>query len=389
MHEGRFIDVNDSFLNLTGYSRDEVIGYTSAELNLIDAEKRKQYSTELQEKGSIQDIEFEMHTKSGEKRIITLGSKPIRLGSEIRFINFIYDITERKMADEVLHTTLQRFYTIISSMHAAVLLVTEDNRIEFVNQAFCDYFSLTESPEDLVGITDSEMLKKIKNVYQNPEESISHIREIVSRSKPVIGEEVPMQSGRTCLRDFVPLYVEEKPYGRLWLHYDITKRKQLEIKQRQLARQRQLALDAAKMGWWHYDPVTDISTYDEQYKKIFGVSGSQRPNEEILKRLHPDDLPQVWAKVEAALDPADPQPYSAEYRIFREGSVRWIEAHGIATFEGEGSDRMATSLVGTVEDITERKEAGEKLKASEEKFFKIFHSSPVGTVLTDEEGKVY
>ena len=388
--DGEIIDANDKFLDMVGYTREDLTAGQIDWANMTPPEYQHLDEASMGELKStgVNKMPFEKEyiRKDGvHVPIIVAGA----MLDDARFngVAFVLDITERKMAEEVLQTTLQRFYTIISSMHAAVLLVTEDNRIEFVNQAFCDYFSLTESPEDLVGITDSEMLKKIKNVYQNPEESISHIREIVSRSKPVIGEEVSMQSGRTCLRDFVPLYVEEKPYGRLWLHYDITKRKQLEIKQHQLARQRQLALDAAKMGWWHYDPVTDISTYDEQYKRIFGVSGSQRPNEEILKRLHPDDLPNVWAKVEAALDPADPQPYYAEYRIFRDGSVRWIEAHGIATFEGEGDDRMATSLVGTVEDITERKEAGEKLKESEEKFFKIFHSSPVGTVLTDEEGK--
>jgi PAS domain-containing protein len=108
------------------------------------------------------------------------------------------------------------------------LLVTEDNKIEFANLAFCDYFSLKESPEDLLGITDSEMIKKIKNVYQYPDEEVSRISEIVSHWQPVIGDEVYMRDGRTCLRDFVPVFVGEKLYGRLWLHLDITERKKVE-----------------------------------------------------------------------------------------------------------------------------------------------------------------
>ncbi|HUO60538.1 MAG TPA: PAS domain S-box protein, partial [Candidatus Acidoferrales bacterium] len=136
-----------------------------------------------------------------------------------------------------------------------------------------------------------------------------------------------------------------------------------EIERDRLAKQRQLALDAAKLGWWHYDPVTKVASYDEGYRKIFNVEGERKPNEEILKRLHPDDLPQVWARVEAALDPRDPKPYEAEYRIFLpDGSCRWIEAHGIATFEGAGDERHATSLVGTVADITERKLADSRLR---------------------------
>src|SRR6185369_8612065 len=123
-----------------------------------------------------------------------------------------------------------------------------------------------------------------------------------------------------------------------------------------LAHQRQLALDAAHMGWWHYDPATRVATFDERYTEIFGVAGRERPNDEILKLLHPEDLPRVWAAVEAALDPADPKPYSTEYRVIRpDGALRWVEAHGIAVFEGEGAARRATSFVGTVADVTERK----------------------------------
>jgi GAF domain-containing protein/anti-sigma regulatory factor (Ser/Thr protein kinase) len=152
-------------------------------------------------------------------------------------------------------------------------------------------------------------------------------------------------------------------YGISQFSVPINERKRRELEREDLQtalgtawRQRQLALDAAAMGWWHYDPASGIATYDEGYKRIFGVSGSSRPNDEILKRLHPDDLPGVWARVEAALDPADPRPYAAEYRIFvPDVGERWIEAHGLAEFEGAGEERRATGLVGTVMDITERK----------------------------------
>jgi PAS domain S-box-containing protein len=129
-----------------------------------------------------------------------------------------------------------------------------------------------------------------------------------------------------------------------------------DAERERLAGQWKLALDAARMGWWHYDPVTRIATWDDRYAEIFGVTGHERPNEEILRRLHPDDLPGVWSRVEAALDPADPKPYRAEYRILRDGGeVRWVEAHGLATFEGTGASRRAVSFVGTVADVTDRK----------------------------------
>ena len=143
------------------------------------------------------------------------------------------------------------------------------------------------------------------------------------------------------------------------LEKEIDERKRIESELESVSTQRKLALDAARMGWWHYDPVTKISWWDDRYKEIFQVSEYEKPNDEILAtRLHPEDLPGAWAKVEAALNPVNPQPYSAEYRInLPDGSIRWIEAHGTATFEGVGNDRHATSLVGTVADITARKKA--------------------------------
>ena len=122
------------------------------------------------------------------------------------------------------------------------------------------------------------------------------------------------------------------------------------------------------MGWWHYDPVTRVATYDKRYTEIFGVSGCERPNEEILKLLHPEDRARVWAAVEAALDPANPKPYSAEYRVNRpDGQMVWVQAHGLATFDGKGRARRATSLVGTVADITGRKQAEAALRESHDR----------------------
>ncbi len=144
---------------------------------------------------------------------------------------------------------------------------------------------------------------------------------------------------------------------------DVTERKRAEEELERSSRQRRIALDAARLGWWHYDPVTRMASYDERYQEIFGVSGHECPNEEILTLLHPDDLPGVWKEVGAALNPVNPKPYFAEYRVNRpDGRMVWVEAHGLATFEGEGDARRAVSFVGTVADVTDRKTAEEELQ---------------------------
>jgi PAS domain S-box-containing protein len=143
-----------------------------------------------------------------------------------------------------------------------------------------------------------------------------------------------------------------------------------------ISRQRQVALDAARMGWWHYDPITRFASWDDRYRDIFGVADYTRPNDEIMAQIiHPEDRPGLWAKVEAALDPASPQPYAAEYRINRpDGAMRWVEAHGVASFEGDGQSRRAVSFVGTVADITERK-ATEREREITVQFLRLINTS--------------
>ncbi len=123
----------------------------------------------------------------------------------------------------------------------------------------------------------------------------------------------------------------------------------------------QLALDAAQLGWWQYDPRRRVVAGDTRFKEIFDVASDEVPIvEEIMKRVHPDDAERVLANIQAALDPADPKQYADEYRVQRnDGAVRWLEAHGLAYFKG--AERRATSAVGTIADITQRKEQEEKL----------------------------
>jgi PAS domain S-box-containing protein len=168
-----------------------------------------------------------------------------------------------------------------------------------------------------------------------------------------------------------------------------TERVRVEADRDRLAAQRQLALNAARMGWWHYDPATRITTFDQRYADILCISGPQRPNDEILKRLHPDDLPDERTRIDAALNTADPKLYSAEYRILLDdGTVRWIEAHGVTKFEGSGPDRRATSLVGTIADVTERKHAEQLLAAQNRALELIATGAPLPDALGALTGAV-
>jgi two-component sensor histidine kinase/PAS domain-containing protein len=122
----------------------------------------------------------------------------------------------------------------------------------------------------------------------------------------------------------------------------------------------QIALNGAHLGWWQYDPLRHIGWGDARANEIhdFDIAEDEEVAlEELLKRVHPDDVGGFQATIAATLDPADPKPFAHEYRIQRRGgSVRWVENHGLAYFEGA----RVTGFVGTLADITQRKEREER-----------------------------
>src|SRR5215469_2396567 len=130
----------------------------------------------------------------------------------------------------------------------------------------------------------------------------------------------------------------------------------------------QLALDAALLGWWQYDPIRGLVWWDTRMKEMFDVAEDRTDIEEFKRRVHPDDIERVWAAVEAALDPTNMKPYADEFRHLRgDGEVRWTEGHTLVHFEGVGRERRAVSTVGTAQDITERKEREEERREREER----------------------
>jgi PAS domain S-box-containing protein len=121
----------------------------------------------------------------------------------------------------------------------------------------------------------------------------------------------------------------------------------------------QLALDAAQLGSWQYDPRTRMVSADGRCQEIFDVASSKAVIEEILKPVDPDDAQRLWAAIEASLDPVDPKRSATEFRLRRRnGTVRWVETLGLAHFEG--AEPRAIGMAGTAQDITERKEREEK-----------------------------
>jgi PAS domain S-box-containing protein len=125
-----------------------------------------------------------------------------------------------------------------------------------------------------------------------------------------------------------------------------------------------IATNAAELGVWDWDLQTNVMTYSDRAKAIYGLPLDQVVTyEQIRDATHPEDLPVTSAQAQRAIDPAvrDHAPY--EYRISRpDGEERWVLAFGDAVFTGAPGDERAVRYIGTIQDITDRKRLEDKLR---------------------------
>ncbi|WP_373527786.1 PAS domain S-box protein [Nostoc sp.] len=107
--EGRFIEVNDSFVKLSGYERNEAIGKTSFELNLwVHDCDRLNLLQELQATGVVRNLELEFRQKSGEIITTQLSAEVIDLDGVPCILAVHHDITERKQVEAQLRLSAHR-----------------------------------------------------------------------------------------------------------------------------------------------------------------------------------------------------------------------------------------------------------------------------------------
>lgn len=130
----------------------------------------------------------------------------------------------------------------------------------------------------------------------------------------------------------------------------------LREKEASLAKAQQIA----HLGSWVWDIEKNIDYGSDEYYRIYGIKPETRPYESFLNSIHPDDRKYVKGAISATLN--ENKTYSIDFRIIRpDGIIRFVHGEGEASFNENGKP---IKVVGTVQDITDRKKAEIALEAT-------------------------
>src|SRR5258706_7059985 len=150
---GKYIEVNDAFADFFEQSKEEILGKTSAELNmLVHAEERDKILKNLQRDGFARNVETQINSKKGKTRCVSTSIDAINLNGKDCFLSAAIDITARKEAEEK-----------IRQLNMELEKRVEEKTKEIV-QSEKKFRNLIENSTDIISLTD----KDFKPIYRSP-----------------------------------------------------------------------------------------------------------------------------------------------------------------------------------------------------------------------------
>lgn len=141
---GPYLEINDGFTRLTGYTRDDTLGKTPGQMNLwVDSADRAKVLAHITQTGDVRDVEFRFRTKSGQIRVGLMSASLIDLDSRTCALVVVRDITARREAEDILRTSEERFRSLVENLHVGIVVYDPQVHILYANQAVLDLFHTT------------------------------------------------------------------------------------------------------------------------------------------------------------------------------------------------------------------------------------------------------
>jgi PAS domain S-box-containing protein len=409
---GKYIEVNNAWSSINGFTAKEAIGHTPMELSVIDNETRQRMIDELNTKGTLANVELSLKDKAGNYHTILFSSENVELAGQPCVISTGIDVTKRKRAEEQI-VQMKRLYATLSQVNQTIVHVK--NRPDLY-QSICEVATkFGEFALAWVGLLDegSGEVSPVAAVGQD----INHwpfaainihagqgrdglIAEAIRNSKVVtsedIGNDERIKSQSELIQKYgyhstavVPFRLKGKTIGMVSLVSGIkgffnsedeihllnemgldisfaldtmeaeAERKRVEEALSTITERLDLATRSAQIGIWDWDIRNNKLIWDDQMFKLYGVDQEQFPvaYEAWLNGIHPDDRDLSNQVSQQAV--RGEKDYDTEFRvIWTDGSIHWLKADG-QVFRDENG--QAIRMVGLNYDITERKQAEKQI----------------------------
>jgi formate hydrogenlyase transcriptional activator len=263
----------------------------------------------------------------------------------------IVELMDPQKNEEV---TRKLFYSTLEQGNHAVFWLDSRGHISRVNKAACRFLGYSEaeltslSVDGIIADQDREDWTKFVISLKESGERLRD-SDMIRKDGTLLPAEI----------DAIYLEIEGDEYICFFVH-DIVERRRVE----QLLRTSQSNLAEAQrlahLGSWEWKIETNELFWSDEIYRIFGLAPGEfgATYNAFLESVHPDDREHVMKSVDEALNGS--KPYDIEHRVVKkDGDIRVVNERAEVTFDSQGK---AVRMIGTVQDITERKKAEEALR---------------------------
>lgn len=366
---GCFIAVNQQWLDILGYKREEVIGKWFGDFLSPDYQSafKSQFSI-FKAKGKIHS-EFEMLHKNGNKLFIAFDGK-IGYEADGAFKQthcILQDITESERARKALEDSEQKYSSYVENAPEGIFITDRDGKYIEVNNAASVITGY--SKEELLQMHILDLLPK--TLHEEGTKTFNHLVEQGS----LIGRPTQYKKKDGSLAWWVINAVKLSEDRMLGFKKDVTKmmefQHELEASQRRLNATQAIA----HVGDWELDLTTHLMWASKEAFNIYGIEGADQylPLDMVKERADLEYREFLNEKLANLI--TEGSEYNVEFTIRKASTQEKRHIHSIAVLQKDENGNPK-KVVGTIQDITERRHQEKERK--KELFYMSFHDQLTG-----------
>lgn len=349
--DGRFVDANEVFARLLGYSRDELLAAELAIFGLRHTAEREMVLDVLRRNRRLGDIPIVLHDREGMPRTCIASIQLEPIDDEPYFIIMVQDLSEHEKARRALEESESRFRLFFRSIPLPVLVYDETYRIQDVNPAASRVYGYTAA--EFVGLSLGDIW--VADDWRS-----------FRQAGPMAADALPRATVcRHRLKDGTVIEASVTSYTltlegqciTLAIVQDVTDRRAMQAALRAGEQHMRIITDMTADAIWDRDLHTDEVEWSAGLSTLFGYNwDEERPHNWWSEHVHPDERAAVERSIDDTLA-SGATYWTSEYRFLcADGSYANVLDRGRVIRDDRGAP---LHFIGAMVDITEQLQLAE------------------------------